>query len=113
VANSYTSGNIYFEVITNTSSKRLNVSDFWLLNVWIHVVATIDEYGVMKAYRNAIFSGSKTDGLKPNSVLRTKQYIGKSNWTADSHFNGLIDDVRIYDRALSAEEVQALYNLGQ
>ena len=26
---------------------------------------------------------------------------------------GLIDDVRIYDRALSAEEVQALYNLGQ
>ncbi len=25
----------------------------------------------------------------------------------------LIDDVRIYDRALSAEEVQALYNLGQ
>ena len=28
-------------------------------------------------------------------------------------FNGLIDDVRIYDRALSAEEVQALYNMGQ
>ena len=29
------------------------------------------------------------------------------------NFKGLIDDVRIYDRALSAEEVQALYNLGQ
>ena len=28
-------------------------------------------------------------------------------------FNGLIDDVRIYDRALSSEEVQALYNMGQ
>jgi hypothetical protein len=28
-------------------------------------------------------------------------------------FNGSIDDVRIYDRALSAAEVQALYNLGQ
>jgi hypothetical protein len=27
-------------------------------------------------------------------------------------FKGLIDDVRIYDRALSAAEVQALYNLG-
>ena len=27
--------------------------------------------------------------------------------------NILIDDVRIYDRALSAAEVQALYNLGQ
>ena len=28
-------------------------------------------------------------------------------------WQGLIDDVRIYDRALSASEVQALYNLGQ
>jgi hypothetical protein len=28
-------------------------------------------------------------------------------------YHGLIDDLRIYDRALSAEEVQALYNLGQ
>ena len=30
-----------------------------------------------------------------------------------SPFHGVIDDFRIYDRALSAEEVQALYNLGQ
>ena len=28
-------------------------------------------------------------------------------------FEGLIDDIRIYDRALSAAEIQALYNLGQ
>ena len=31
----------------------------------------------------------------------------------DKFFKGLIDDVRIYDRALSAKEVQALYNMGQ
>jgi N-acetylneuraminic acid mutarotase len=35
---------------------------------------------------------------------------GHNDWP---EFNGLIDDVRIYDRALSAAEVQALYNLGQ
>jgi hypothetical protein len=29
------------------------------------------------------------------------------------YFHGIIYDVRIYDRALSAEEVQALYNMGQ
>jgi hypothetical protein len=32
---------------------------------------------------------------------------------SNDYFKGFIDDVRIYDRALSAEEVQALYNLGQ
>jgi hypothetical protein len=35
------------------------------------------------------------------------------NGIPNDFFEGLIDDVRIYDRALSAEEVQALYNLGQ
>ena len=31
----------------------------------------------------------------------------------EANYKGLIDDVRIYDRALSAAEVQALFNLGQ
>ena len=34
-------------------------------------------------------------------------------WSTTQQLNGLLDDVRIYDRALSAEEVQVLYNLGQ
>ena len=34
-------------------------------------------------------------------------------WSTTQQLNGLLDDVRIYDRALSAEEVQTLYNLGQ
>jgi len=32
---------------------------------------------------------------------------GQSN---DYWFNGLIDDVRVYNRALSASEIQAMYN---
>jgi hypothetical protein len=34
-------------------------------------------------------------------------------WSSTQQLNGLLDDVRIYNRALSAEEVQTLYNLGQ
>jgi hypothetical protein len=30
----------------------------------------------------------------------------------DDNFDGALDDVRIYDRALSASEIQALYNEG-
>ena len=37
-------------------------------------------------------------------------FIGKGY---ASNYHGIIDDVRIYNRALSAAEVQALYNLGQ
>ena len=42
----------------------------------------------------------------------TKIFIGISANMVRA-VKGLIDDVRIYDRALSAAEVQALYNLGQ
>ncbi len=59
------------------------------------------------AYLNNSFSGHKLilgskweNGVYPN---------GNDNW----EMNGLYDDLRIYDRALSAAEVQALYNLGQ
>jgi hypothetical protein len=38
-------------------------------------------------------------------------YIGSRN-TNDIPFNGLIDDVRIYNRALSADEVKRLYKIG-
>ena len=42
----------------------------------------------------------------------TEIHLGSQNGNK-SFYKGLIDDVRIYDRALSAAEVQALYNMGQ
>ena len=54
------------------------------------------------------------NGLNPN---RTLHLIARSGVAVGSgeygSYHGLIDDVRVYDRALSAAEVQALYNLGQ
>jgi hypothetical protein len=50
---------------------------------------------------------------KLNNPFRIGRRISISNIHKDRFFNGLIDDIRIYDRALSAAEVQALYNMGQ
>ena len=51
----------------------------------------------------------------PLAVNRTDNWIGRSNWenspTKDERTRGLIDDIRIYDRALSASEVSELYEL--
>ena len=51
----------------------------------------------------------------PLAVNRTDNWIGRSNWenspTKDERTRGLIDDIRIYDRALSASEVSKLYEL--
>ena len=36
-------------------------------------------------------------------------YIGRSQFSVDPYFDGAIDDFRVYNRALSATEIQALY----
>ena len=38
-------------------------------------------------------------------------YIGKRGGISVRNFNGIIDDIRIYNRALSASEISALYTL--
>jgi hypothetical protein len=49
----------------------------------------------------------------PNEIMcdPNEAYLGKSHW-ADATYNGMIDDVRIYDVALSDAEVLALYAEG-
>jgi hypothetical protein len=36
-------------------------------------------------------------------------FIGKSAFTADPYFAGLLDDFGVYNRALSASEITMLY----
>jgi len=59
------------------------------------------------------------DGRLANSVKITNQNlfygmlsssIGSYNQATDAFFNGIIDEVAVYNRALSASEIQTLYN---
>ena len=47
--------------------------------------------------------------IKPSDFKPSKNYIGKSQFSADPLFNGLIDEFRVYNRALSADEINAVY----
>ncbi len=38
----------------------------------------------------------------------TKNYIGASNWAVDRQFRGAMDDIAIFDKALTAGEVATL-----
>lgn len=46
-----------------------------------------------------------TYNFLPNNVVRTQNYIGRSNWPTDAAFNGAIKYVRIYTSALSSTDV--------
>jgi gliding motility-associated-like protein len=63
----------------------------------------------MRIYVNGELKAEKT-GHPILNVPRQNNYLGRSNWcNADPDFKGFMDEVRIYNRALSAAEINSLY----
>lgn len=77
---------------------------------WKHLVITYDNNRV-KGYIDGVLVGSKTKGFTSTFHSTKDILIGNSqNSTNNRAFNGAVDDVRIYNRVLSASEVAALFN---
>jgi hypothetical protein len=80
-------------------------------NTWYHVVGTYDgTYG--RLYVNGIKNGSDT-AFTYAGVVSRQAYIGRYSNTATNWWTGSIDDVRIYNRTLTATEIIQLYNGGK
>jgi len=83
------------------------------INSWQHVCLSLSSGDVANIYVNGILSGSANQivGTRNTSVFNTS--IGIYGTLAGGFFPGSIDDVRIYSRILSAQEINRLYNLGR
>ncbi|MDD2657323.1 MAG: LamG domain-containing protein [Candidatus Pacebacteria bacterium] len=80
------------------------------LNTWVHlslVVSGVSATLYVNGVANETITAGASFGTGSNSPI-----IGSTITTAE-FFNGSLDDVRIYNRALSATEVKSLYNLGR
>ncbi len=77
------------------------------LGTWNLAVLTRNG-GVISAYLNGVREA--TTYSNSTYMNNTTMYWGESSSGGGDRTNGLVDDVRIYNRALSAAEVQALYN---
>jgi hypothetical protein len=76
------------------------------LNAWVHLAFTYDG-AMLRIYKNGTETASyAVTGDMIASTLAVA--IGNVNATDDSYWNGLLDDVRIYDRVMTAGEVVAL-----
>ena len=109
--NSATSNALQYSVFTGGGNGGTVSISTLEIGKWQHVIATEDSSGNVVLYKNgvAIKTGS-TD--VPASVSRTSSFIAQSNWAADGYFDGKMDDVRVYNRALSTDEITRLYDLG-
>ena len=77
------------------------------LNAWTHLATTFDGT-TLRLYKNGVLAGSRAvSGAIPTSTGQLR-IGGNSVWS--EWFAGQIDDVRVYNRALSAAELQTDMN---
>lgn len=81
-------------------------------NTWHHVAAVYDGANVT-LYVDGSSDGSvaKTGNLTTSS--RNVRIGARHTTSMGEYFTGIIDDVRIYNKALSASEIQQIHDNGQ
>ena len=103
-------GGLRFAITTSGAGgeQRINATSPLATGAWKHVAVTVaGSTGVLYVDGAPLATGSIT--LRPSALGGTGSFIGRSQYSADPFLNGQVDDLRIYSRALSAAEVQAMF----
>ncbi|MFZ3031807.1 MAG: LamG domain-containing protein [Candidatus Moraniibacteriota bacterium] len=99
-----------FMVNTTVAPRFLGAANTITLNTWQHVTATLDGNKIATLYKNGMKVASASVSELPTTGSNNFVIGGR---TSDNlrNFDGSIDEVRVYNRALSAEEAANLYRL--
>jgi hypothetical protein len=76
---------------------------------WYHAAAT-DSGGIIKIYINGVLVHECLNGVGIPSLIVSPIEIARNLMENNFFFNGIIDEVRIYNRALTDAEIQELYS---
>jgi plastocyanin len=77
---------------------------------WHHLALTYDGASTATLYVDGAFETSETRTY--NTVLSGRLYIGSTVEGSGEYYNGLVDEVEIFNRGLSASEIQGIVNAG-
>jgi len=99
-----TGGTVGPEVTTTTVST----------GTWYHYVLTYDSTNGLNVYLNdGTVSNAAADGTLSRTITRTDSFIGVYYAAPDKNFfDGRIDELTVFDVALTADNVEYLYNGG-
>ncbi len=78
--------------------------------IWHFVAVTFDRHGNMIKYVDTVLDATDNiSDVNPTSISGISFYIGQEG---NRFFNGAIDDVRMYNRVLSPQEIFSIFNSG-
>lgn len=95
-------------IFSNYNASTNDLSD--LVNTWHHLVFTYDGVSTATIYIDGAVAASSLNpyNVVPETQLSGTLYIGRRHDGTGNNFVGHVAGLRIFDRALSVEEIKAL-----
>ena len=105
--------NFYFYLTGANGAQSVIYAANFVQNIWYHLVATYNKDGTFDVYIDGVnkYSAAATAGAIGINASNLR-IGGKTSGTYYGNFNGLIDEVRIYNRAAEIGEIKAHYCAG-
>ena len=88
----------------------VDAADALALDVWQMFVVTIDAAGNVVIYKDGFPIQTGTVSALPTVVTRTSNFIGMSNWASDALYEGMMDDMQIFNYGVTEDDVADMYS---
>lgn len=99
-------------MISSEGNYSAGVCASYPVNRWVHVAATVDRQGIRRLYMDGAIRAQAKGGTRLTPARDKDFYLG-ADTGIEKFFSGLLDEVRIYRRALDEKEIRALFQQNQ
>ena len=95
--------------ISGSSSQLLDANFFDTISTWVHCAVAYDGSS-LKMYKNGQLQETVSSSTSNMNANNNNITIGNNPFTTGRFFSGAIDEVAIWNKAISANAVQEIYN---
>ncbi|MCH5211460.1 MAG: glycoside hydrolase family 127 protein [Oscillospiraceae bacterium] len=97
------------ESVVNGAADTMNVTAFANTGIWEHYAVTRTANHV-QLYRNGELVSEADCKNSVTGITETTNYIGRSHWASDAYFCGSMDEIKIYNKICTADEIKKTYD---
>jgi len=101
--NAANGGSCLFAVKRNGDEDQITATAL-PVGEWAYITATLTG-DTARLYINGTYANKGTIAHNPIDAAGPNNFLGESQWTSDPFFNGVIDDLMIYNYARTAEQI--------